>query len=204
MPLVVVPFREGKSRLSGNRHVRRRLGLAMLEDVLSACTAVGSTVVVTADDEAATIARTLGAGIVADPGEGLGAAVGTALSGRPAEQVLVVNADLPAVVPADLRTFLAATPPGGIALVEALDGTTNALSLPGPEAFAPLYGSGSARRFFEHARALTVDAVAAEIPSLRDDVDTFADLERLGPRLGARTRAALREAEAHTEVEVTR
>jgi 2-phospho-L-lactate guanylyltransferase len=196
MALVVVPFREGKSRLGADRHVRRLLGLAMLGDVLAACVEVGGTVVVTDDEEGAALARELGAGVVGDPGTGLGGAVAAALAGCGQEQVLVVNADLPAATAGDLRALLALTPPGGIALVEAPDGTTNALSLPSPRAFAPLYGSGSAARFLEHARALGIEAVSVEIPGLRDDVDTPADLEQLRPRVGARTRAAVLELEA--------
>lgn len=196
MALVVVPFREGKSRLDAERHVRRRLGLAMLGDVLAACVAIGPTVVVTGDEEGALLARELGAEVVEDPGEGLGPAVAAALARRSPQQVLVVNADLPAVVPEDLRALLAATPPGGIALVEALDGTTNALSLPAPDAFAPLYGGGSAGRFLEHARTLGVEAVSAAVASLRDDVDRLNDLHELHLRVGPRTRAALLELEA--------
>ena len=44
----------------------------------------------------------------------------------------------------------------GLALVEAADGTTNALSLPDPSVFAPLYGPGSADRFRAHAPFATV------------------------------------------------
>jgi 2-phospho-L-lactate guanylyltransferase len=196
MALVVVPFREGKSRLGADRHVRRQLGRAMLGDVLAACVEVGATVVVTDDEDAAALARELGAGVVEDPGTGLGGAVATALAGSGQQQVLVVNADLPAAVAADLRALLALTPPGGIALVEAADGTTNALSLPSPRTFAPLYGRGSAARFLEHARALGIEAVSAEIQSLRDDVDTPDDLEQIRLHVGPRTQAALLELEA--------
>ena len=55
---------------------------------------------------------------------------------------LVVNADLPAATASALRRLAEA----GLALVEAPDGTTNALSLPDPGLFAPLYGAGSAAR----------------------------------------------------------
>ena len=83
--------------------------------------------------------------------------------------------------------------PGGLALVEAADGTTNAIGLSAADVFAPLYGSGSAARFRDHASRLGVDVVRVELPGLAEDVDTFADLERLAPRCGARTRACLAE-----------
>jgi 2-phospho-L-lactate guanylyltransferase (CobY/MobA/RfbA family) len=90
------------------------------------------------------------------------------------------------------------SPARGIALVEALDGTTNALSLPTPEVFAPLYGRDSAARFRARARELGLEAVAAAIPNLVDDVDTIDDLQRVALRAGPRTQAAL--AEVSTEV----
>jgi 2-phospho-L-lactate guanylyltransferase len=191
MPAVVVPFRgEGaKLRLAPLETADRRdLALAMLADVLAACVAVGATTLVTADADAAKLAGELGATVLADPGGGQGAAVAAALAQGPA---LVVNADVPCAVPRDLRALLAAAPPDGFALVQARDETTNALALPRPELFRPLYGRRSARRFRAHAAELGVEAVAAAIPNLVDDVDTLDDLRRLQLRVGPRTQSAL-------------
>ena len=195
MPTVVIPFAgaEGKTRLHASRRARRALSLAMLGDVLAAAAAIGAPRVVTPDEEAAAIARDLGAEIVADPGGGQGPAVAAALADLNPGAMLVVNADVPCVVPADLRALLAATPAGGIALVEALDGTTNALSLSAPQTFGPLYGPGSAARFRARARELGLDAVAVVVPNLADDVDTLEDLYRLQLRCGPRTQACLAE-----------
>jgi 2-phospho-L-lactate/phosphoenolpyruvate guanylyltransferase len=193
MPTVVIPFAgiEGKTRLHASRRARRELSLAMLGDVLAAALAVGAARVTTMDADGAAVAREAGAEVALDPGGGQGAAVAAALWGLEPGPILVVNADVPCVVPDDLRALLAATAAGGLALVEALDGTTNALSLSAPELFAPLYGPGSAVRFRERAAALGVDAVSVAVPNLADDVDTVADLQRLHLRLGPRSQTAL-------------
>lgn len=196
MTTVVVPFAgsSGKTRLDAPRSTRRELSLAMLADVLAATAVLGRTLVVTADVDGAALADEAGAEAVADPGGGQGVAVAAALELAADEQVLVVNADLPCVVPVDLRALLAAIPAHGLALVEALDGTTNALGLSAPEVFAPLYGPDSASRF----RALTVETVAVVLPNLAEDVDTLEDLERLQLRCGPRTQAALTALSAGT------
>jgi 2-phospho-L-lactate/phosphoenolpyruvate guanylyltransferase len=193
MPTVVIPFAgaEGKTRLHPSPEVRAVLARAMFGDVLAACVSVGKTRVVTPDEEAAEAAVDAGAEAVPDPGEGQGAAVAAGLAGLEPGGIVVVNADVPCVVPHDIRSLLAATPAGGVALVEAADGTTNALSFPAPEVFAPLYGGGSAARFRARATSLGLEAVAVAVPNIADDVDTMADLARLQLRAGPRTQAAL-------------
>lgn len=191
---IVVPFRgeAGKQRLVAPEQVRADLALAMLGDVLTACVATGRTLLVTEHAEAAEIAAELGAEPVGDPGGGQGAAVAAALERVSADAiVVVVNADVPCVVPHDLRTLAGAAELGAVGLVEAEDGTTNALALPRPSMFAPLYGAGSADRFRDHLRAAGVTAVSAVIPNLADDVDTIADLQRISLRAGPRTQAAI-------------
>jgi 2-phospho-L-lactate guanylyltransferase len=164
MPTVVVPFRgaNGKSRLALPADERRALALSMLRRVLAAGAEVGEVVLVSDDEEA----RGLAPRWVADPGGGQGAAVAAALAEADAP-ALVVNADLPRIEPDDLRALLAAIPPEGVAIVEADDGTTNALGLASPDLFVPLYGPGSAARF--KARG----AVAVDLPRLAEDLDTL-------------------------------
>jgi len=190
---VVIPFagEEGKTRLHPSRRVRGALARAMLQDVVAACIAVGRARIVTPDEEAAAAVAEAGAEVVFDPGGGQGPAVQAGLEGVEPDGILVVNADVPCIVPHDLRSLLAATPAGCLGLVEALDGTTNALSLPSPEAFAPLYGPSSADRFRAHAASLGLEAVSVALPNLADDVDTMEDLTRLQLRAGPRTQACL-------------
>lgn len=189
MVAIVVPFRAGgKSRLPPE--VRVEAALAMLGDVLEAAVAVGPTRVVTDDAGAAYVAETAGAAALADPGGGQGAAVAAGLAGL-AGAVLVVNADLPRARPSDLNALALPAAAGTLAIVEARDGTTNALGLPFPDAFAPLYGPGSAAQFRAHARALGLVHHDLGLRNLEQDVDTLADLERIGNSVGPRTRALL-------------
>lgn len=193
MTEIVVPFRgrSGKQRLEATDHARARLSLAMLGDVLAAATTMARTFVVTNDRDGRALAEELGAEPVAERGGGQGAAVASALERAAPGTVLVVNADVPCVVPHDLRTLAGAAALGAIGYVEADDGTTNALALPEAGLFAPLFGAGSAARFRDHAARLGVTAISCAIPNLADDVDTFDDLRRIGLRAGPRTQAAL-------------
>jgi 2-phospho-L-lactate guanylyltransferase len=176
VPTIVIPYRgDAKRRLPSS--IRAGVAIAMLGDVVAAALEVGRVLVVT-DDPAVVPA---GAEWVTDRGGGIGAAVEAALAYVDGH-VLVVNADLPCVTPEALHALTDAC----LALVEASDGTTNALSLPDPRVFVPLYGRGSAGRFRAHAPFAT-----ARIPELEMDVDTEADLERLALPVGSRTRALL-------------
>jgi len=176
VPTIVIPYRgDAKRRLSSP--LRAAAAVAMLGDVVEAALPVGPVLVVT-DDEAVVPAD---AEVVVDAGCGLGAAVVAGLA-RVEGHALVVNADLPCATPEALRELAVR----GLALVEARDGTTNALSLPDPQVFVPHYGPGSAARFRAHA-----PYVRARIAELEEDVDSDTDLERLALRLGRRTRALL-------------
>lgn len=193
MTQIVVPFRgeSGKQRLDAPAPVRAKLALAMLGDVLSACVVTGRTLVVTDDADARALAEELGAEVVDDPGGGQGAAVAAGLERAANGAVIVVNGDVPCVVPHDLRTLAGPAELDAAGLVEANDGTTNALVLPRASLFASLYGEGSADRFRRHFDAQGVMAIASVIPNLSDDVDTMDDLRRIGLRAGPRTQAAL-------------
>ncbi|HEY7398849.1 MAG TPA: NTP transferase domain-containing protein [Gaiellaceae bacterium] len=190
MASVVVPFRgtDPKRRLDpldGGK--RSLLAAAMLADVLAAATRIGPALVVGAGVPALPPS---GVELVDDPRRGLGAAVRAALDAAAERSLpppyLVVNADLPCATARDLLALAGAVPEGGLALVAATDGTTNALALADEHLFEPVYGPGSAARFAGLAESRRLDT-----PNLRDDVDTLADLARVAARLGAHTRRVL-------------
>ena len=172
MSTVVVPFRSGKTRLALDEDEREALALDMLATVLGAARAVGRTLLVTED---AALAARFDVEHVPDPGGGQGPAVAAGLARAEPPLAVVVNADLPLATAADIRALAAAAP----ALVAARDGTTNALALTDPAAFRPLYGPGSANRF------CALGLCPLDLPNLAEDVDTLADVERLGLRIPA-------------------
>src|SRR5262245_20061141 len=122
-----------------------------------------------------------GDALVVDAPGGQGDAIAVALAELNGP-VTIVNSDLPCVTSSELEQLTAAAP----ALVAAADGTTNALALRDARDFQPLYGEGSAARFEQRLGARRLD-----LPGLRDDVDTWDDLERVRRRVGVHTRAYL-------------
>jgi 2-phospho-L-lactate guanylyltransferase (CobY/MobA/RfbA family) len=143
------------------------LALAMLRDVRDAINALGQEAL-----------------IVDGPG-GQGEEVARALATLPGP-VTIVNGDVPCVAPDELDELTKRAP----AIVAARDGTTNALSIRDRSAFAPLYGAGSAARFEAH-----LGAERLALPGLRDDVDTWDDLQRVRERVGKHTRRYLEQLE---------
>jgi 2-phospho-L-lactate guanylyltransferase (CobY/MobA/RfbA family) len=136
-----------------------KLALAMLSDVTDAVNELA--------EEA----------LVVDGPGGQGEAVAGSLAVRRGP-VTILNADLPCVTSAEIKELTAAAP----ALVAARDGTTNALALRDVGDFKPLYGPGSAARFAKH-----LGAISLNLPGIRDDVDTWDDVERVRDRVGKHT-----------------
>jgi 2-phospho-L-lactate/phosphoenolpyruvate guanylyltransferase len=200
---VVIPVKRlplAKSRLydgSRSRAVHRELALALALDTTAAalaCGAVARVVAVTDDRHAAGQLTALGAVVVPDaPDQGLNPALAygavRALALAPGDGVAVLSADLAALRPAELDAALAAAATHGRAYVPdaAGSGTTLLTARPGV-ALDPRYGPGSR---LAHRASGAVELSGAW-PSLRQDVDTAADLGaaiRLG--LGPATSAAL-------------
>jgi 2-phospho-L-lactate guanylyltransferase (CobY/MobA/RfbA family) len=142
-----------------------KLALAMLSDVTDAV------------NELSEVA------LVVDGPGGQGEAVAGTLAVRRGP-VTILNADLPCVTSAEIEELTAAAP----ALVAARDGTTNALALRDGGDFKPLYGPGSAARFAKHLGAISLD-----LPGMRDDVDTWDDVERVRDRVGKHTHRYLNQ-----------
>ena len=201
---VVVPVkdtRHGKSRLARSVGAAREpLARAIADDTLEAVDgAVGPdrVIVVTSDAGLAAEWSQHGVHVVADPDEGLNAALSLGLAGVPTGRAAAaLLGDLPALHPDELREALAAAARHDQSFVPDADGVGTVLrcgrvrsgdglrsGLP-----RPLFGADSAARHeADGAVRLTLD-----LPRLRTDVDDLASLEaaaRLG--LGPRTQAVV-------------
>ncbi|MEV0174010.1 2-phospho-L-lactate guanylyltransferase [Streptomyces sp. NPDC050803] len=178
------PLALAKSRLSDAAadELRPALALAFAEDTVTAALAspaVRDVAVVTDDALAGRRLAALGARIVPDePRAGLNAALAhgaTAVrASRPQTPVAALNADLPALRPAELTLVLeaAAEFPRAFLPDAAAIGTTLLAATPGME-LLPAFGTDSrARHRASGAMELPLDAV----DSVRQDVDTGDDL----------------------------
>jgi len=192
MPVKVLA--QAKSRLAGLAGTRRgELALALAGDTLSAvlaCAEVARVIVITDDQVAATALAGIGALVVPDePRDGLNAALrhgaAYAASRWPGSGTAGLSADLPALRPAELAGALRAASAWPTAFMPdaAGDGTTLYTASPGV-AFEPAFGLASRSR---HAAGGAAELAGDDLPGLRRDVDTPADLRSatllgLGPR----------------------
>lgn len=173
-----------KSRLAGSTGdlLRPRLALAFAQDTVAAalaCPVVRDVVVVTDDPLAAAELAALGARTVPDsPAAGLNAALAhgarAVRAGRPRAPVAALNADLPALRPAELARVLTAAGdfPRAFLADAAEIGTTLLAARAGSE-LNPAFGGASRHR---HLSTGAVEIVLAGVDSVRRDVDTGEDL----------------------------
>ncbi|MEU4875118.1 2-phospho-L-lactate guanylyltransferase [Streptomyces sp. NPDC021608] len=193
------PLALAKSRLADTAGdgLRPGLALAFAEDTVAAALAspdVRDVAVVTDDALASRILAALGARIVPDePRAGLNAALAHGAAAvrafHPDSALAALNADLPALRPAELARVLAAAAefPRAFLPDAAAVGTTLLTAAPG-HALRPAFGADSrARHRAGGAEELRLDAV----DSVRQDVDTGEDLRAaLALGVGSRTAAA--------------
>lgn len=187
---VVVPVKvlsRAKSRLTTRSGTERAdLARAFALDVLDACQATPAvlrTLVVTDDEQVATLVRSRGVQVLTDPTQRLGrsalnsaalAGAQAAIRNRPDLPVAILAADLPALRPAVLAQALRIAAPHASAFVSdsAGIGTTMLTSAPG-HAPDPRFG---VRSRAAHAAAGSVEIAGPDLSRLRCDVDGEVDL----------------------------
>ena len=192
MIVALVPVKaldQAKGRLAAllTQDERRRLALAMLEDVLRAVQAVSrvdQVAVVSPDDVALARAGELGAEPLAEPPQcrGVNQALTHAsnvLADGGADALLVVAADIPAALPADIDQVLDALPERGIAVAPTADRGTGAIALRPPGVIPFRYGRHSSVLHKREAVARGLTARVLHLDSLARDVDEPDDLAEL-------------------------
>lgn len=178
------PLASAKTRLAGAAGpLRRELALAFAQDTVRAalaCPIVRDLTVVTDDPVAGPELAALGARILPDtPAAGLNAALRHGArwirAGAGQAPVTALNADLPALRPAELAAVLdaAARLPGRAFLADAAGVGTTLLAASAGTPLSPAFGGPSrARHHASGAREITLPGVR----SVRQDVDTEDDL----------------------------
>ena len=184
--VVVVPVKPlalGKSRLQGLPTERRRdLAAAFARDTVAAALGadcVQAVLVVTDDFAFAAELAGDGCEVIPDGVSGdlngtLRQAAAEAHRRWPDATPVALCADLPALVPGDLEAALAAAGGAGPSFVRDSAGEGTTMYAAPAVAFAPLFGPGSA----EAHLAAGATEVVVPVPTLRQDVDDFADLGR--------------------------
>lgn len=195
--LPVKPPSRGKSRLEVDPERRRALAAAFALDTARAClaaTRVASVLAVTDDARFADELRAAGCdaipdGVADDLNGSLRLAAAEARRRWPDRVPVVVCADLPALLAADLDDALAtASTSHGAAFVADHDGVGTTLYTAPYDLFDPRFGVRSGLAHLEAG----AEEITGELPTLRADVDdarSLAQAEALG--LGAHTRLAM-------------
>jgi 2-phospho-L-lactate guanylyltransferase len=168
---------------------RRKLGRAMLEDVLQVLrswTRRPAVAVVTGDSYACRLARRFSFEVIEDPrneGETEAIALATRLcEARGVGFTLVIPGDIPLVEPSELQAVVDAAPdgPAGSVLVPATDERGTNAVLRKPAGLFPLrFGEYSFQPHLRAARAAGHPCVVLRLPGVELDVDTPADLALL-------------------------
>lgn len=162
---------------------RRAIAAALLDDALTLCASVDFLEwwVVSDDDEVLGRASEAGLKTVADPGDGLNAAIAAGVAqalAAGAESLTVVPCDVPLAYRGDLVDLLDTGATSDIVLVPAGDdGGTNALYLSPPDLIEPAFGPGSLQRHIALAAKERYRCSILSLPRMALDVDTPSDVD---------------------------
>ena len=179
---------EAKGRLAGllGEDERRRLALAMLEDIvhtLQAVPRVDSISIVSPDAEVLGKTKELGATPIEEPSSVRGinqalAHAAEAISG--ADTLLVVLADVPAVTPDEIDAVIDAIPSGkGLVICPSAAKGTSALALRPPGTIHFRFGRNS---FSDHKREALANGLSMKVvrfDSMSNDIDEPDNLREL-------------------------
>ncbi len=184
----VVPVKQlnrSKSRLAGHLDdgARRAASMDMLRQVLGQLRqvpAVSAWAVLSSDQDAVSLARSLGGWAIADRGGGLNQALGAARDwaiGGNAAGLLVLPSDVPLVTSSDVEDMLrlGSESAASVVLAPSKDGGTNALLLRPPHVMPFRFGHGSAAIHRAEASRRHLVLAIYRSATLAFDVDTPED-----------------------------
>ena len=181
--LPVKRLREAKQRLAADLEAEQRLELsrALLADALDRCeeTDFLRWWVITDDPEVEADAYERGVEGVADPGEGLNAALSAGIAAAKsaaADSVTILPVDVPLATAEDVRDLVDTGATSDVVLATArVDGGTNGLYLEPPHALQPRFGPASLRAHIADAEEAKLRCSILHLPRLALDVDTLED-----------------------------
>lgn len=188
--ITIKPFGLAKQRLRGFPR-RRELAAWMAAMVLNAAAdaaLVHRVLVVTADSVAASLARAVGAAVVAET-----VPLGHSVASRRgmehavdlgATKILVLSADCPLVTGVAIDELLTSTEQASVVIATDRHGTgTNALLLTPPNAIEPAFGKDSRKRHETRAGLAGLACRVVHDAPFAHDVDTPADLDALAMKI---------------------
>lgn len=184
---------QAKGRLAAilGESERRELALAMLEDVvraLQSAESIDSVVVVSPDGDVRALAVGLGASAIEEPGgvRGINQALSFALeslSPTP-DGLVVVLADVPEILVADVEDALALLPERGLVICPSHDKGTGLLAMR-PAGLVPFrFGAQSFSLHKREAAAQKLPIEVVRVESIARDIDSPDDLRALMSRPG--------------------
>jgi len=198
---VIIPVKSlenAKSRLSSllTDDERKQFCLKMLEDVLRTVKTtkrVHEAVVVSKDPTVSQIAKNFGVACLREKKTGLNKTVSEAVDWcieRGATSVLVLPADIPLVLPADLNKIFTLGEKASMVISPSRNEKgTNALLLTPPKVSPTFYGPRSFQRHIKEAAKLKISFRGYRSPRIALDIDTVEDLTRFISLKAKRTSA---------------
>lgn len=189
--MILVPVKnlsQAKQRLSSILTLAERhaLARAMLVDVLTAlavCSADSEVAVVTGDAEATRLATDFSFRLIEDH-ENLGESEAIAMATEVCEELgeletLVLPADIPLVIPAEIEQVFAVAPPKGTVIVPSREERGSNAVLRRPSLFPLKFGNDSFQPHLRAAQSTGHPCVVLRLPGIALDVDGPADLAAL-------------------------
>lgn len=167
---------------------RRRLALAMLEDVvraLQAVPAIDTVSVISPDPAVISRAAELGATALEEPPSvrGINQALShgmESIAADGADTLLIVLADVPAITPADIESVLAELPHDrGVVISPSASKGTSILALRPPDAIPFRFGRDSFAAHKREVIARSFNAKVVRIDAVAHDIDEPEDLREL-------------------------